>query len=657
MKTILKKSLSTLLAIFIFIIPIMSIVDIDANAASVYKYKIFIDNHDYTVSGGSAVSLMIKSVKNPNDTKRILISPYSKGGSNDFTRDSDVTITGTLDDYPGYFPYGLVTYFDILGFSAITVEYTAHLYIYDYSTNAWAEIASGRHSGKGALPEATYEFIDCAPSSFLPGGKYAKITPTWYNFKTDSYGFVNQSDLIPYAYFKTMYGAAKGWGLWKNEGYQSGVCFGMTYTTAAFNNDLPGCTSVRSLSRSTEGTIGNNSLTVNTYIRYAHIYQFSMEFSGNSHWSTAQEIYNIVKNCAEDNNIMCTIGMSHSSQGGHRVLAVGIEGNDILIDDPNNSEEYERLTVNPDGTWSFSGLNGWGSRNCRIRYSLDISAPYKFIKSLKPLTANDAFINDTTINSFTVSPDEILSKDYLLLSVDSDNYSIKNTDINKIESVEENEENTQSEVDLYWVGTDNTVNIEDLSENAEISLSGNEKIINIDATDIDTATLTVDEENNELNACMNSTAGKEYEISINDFTEDEMQTFTVSGKANGDEIILTASDDIIKISGLNDVVLQYEADGSIKETEININDGSDINVTIDDENNIYAEWTCTHSDADNNNVCDNCNEALEATPEDVKCSHMCHSSNGFLQFIWTIINFFSELFGINPVCECGTAHY
>ena len=38
------------------------------------------------------------------------------------------------------------------------------------------------------------------------------------------------------------------------------------------------------------------------------------------------------------------------------------------------------------------------------------------------------------------------------------------------------------------------------------------------------------------------------------------------------------------------------------------------------------------------------------------CSCSCHKS-GFMGFIWKIINFFQKIFGINPVCECGAAHY
>ena len=38
------------------------------------------------------------------------------------------------------------------------------------------------------------------------------------------------------------------------------------------------------------------------------------------------------------------------------------------------------------------------------------------------------------------------------------------------------------------------------------------------------------------------------------------------------------------------------------------------------------------------------------------CDHMCHQG-GFLGFFWNIINFFNKLFGLNPFCGCGAAHY
>ncbi len=49
--------------------------------------------------------------------------------------------------------------------------------------------------------------------------------------------------------------------------------------------------------------------------------------------------------------------------------------------------------------------------------------------------------------------------------------------------------------------------------------------------------------------------------------------------------------------------------------------------------------------------------AIEAKIEKaVNCEHVCHR-DGFMGFLWKIVNFFNRLFGMNPVCECKMAHY
>ena len=77
----------------------------------------------------------------------------------------------------------------------------------------------------------------------------------------------------------------------------------------------------------------------------------------------------------------------------------------------------------------------------------------------------------------------------------------------------------------------------------------------------------------------------------------------------------------------------------------------------------------THKDADGDYKCDNgCGHEFEKPvpeeptpdtpdePTDDACDHLCHK-DGFMGFIWKIVKFFSKLFKINPVCECGAAHY
>ena len=71
----------------------------------------------------------------------------------------------------------------------------------------------------------------------------------------------------------------------------------------------------------------------------------------------------------------------------------------------------------------------------------------------------------------------------------------------------------------------------------------------------------------------------------------------------------------------------------------------------------------THKDADGDYKCDyGCGHEFEkpAEPEDpsANCDHLCHSNNWFVKnIIWKIVRFFCKLFKMNPVCECGAAHY
>ncbi len=47
----------------------------------------------------------------------------------------------------------------------------------------------------------------------------------------------------------------------------------------------------------------------------------------------------------------------------------------------------------------------------------------------------------------------------------------------------------------------------------------------------------------------------------------------------------------------------------------------------------------------------------EKPTEPEACSHICHSENAFLKFIWKIGCFFSKLFGTGKKCECGALHW
>ncbi len=64
-----------------------------------------------------------------------------------------------------------------------------------------------------------------------------------------------------------------------------------------------------------------------------------------------------------------------------------------------------------------------------------------------------------------------------------------------------------------------------------------------------------------------------------------------------------------------------------------------------------------HADNDGDGICDNgCRDSMENIYAK-KDGCICHKTNGFMKFIYSILRFFWKLFKINPVCECGAAHY
>ncbi|MBQ8767280.1 MAG: leucine-rich repeat domain-containing protein [Clostridia bacterium] len=63
-----------------------------------------------------------------------------------------------------------------------------------------------------------------------------------------------------------------------------------------------------------------------------------------------------------------------------------------------------------------------------------------------------------------------------------------------------------------------------------------------------------------------------------------------------------------------------------------------------------------HTDNNNDDICDDCNDDLADNNDEQECDHACHKS-GIAGFFWQITRFFNRLFRTNQYCECGAAHY
>lgn len=321
----------------------------------------------------------------------------------------------------------------------------------------------------------------------------------------------------------------------------------MAYTTAAIYNGYPSCSQISTLDKglfkykycenirdilnnkvqrlsdptmdktliSSKLPIGENVIGIEDYIKYAFIYQFSKTVSDTSVWcDNANVILDLAKQYTDENKIGLTIGITGKDKGmgGHRVLVVGYEGNDILVDDPNKTSDCNRITVNPDGSWNFGNAD---NNSYNIRYNVDYQRPFELLKSGKTETADKEFLDNTAAGETYVEDIDTLDKESKLLAVDSDSYDL---DEKKFSAVYLESGGGQS-VNAYWTDK-TTASIKNINGgNRTVEFAGNGYIISAIVADSSDVDMTLNK--NKFKTQVNSKKGSECTISVDACREDD----------------------------------------------------------------------------------------------------------------------------------------
>ena len=329
--------------------------------------------------------------------------------------------------------------------------------------------------------------------------------------------------------------------------------------------------------------IGNHPITIEDYIKYAYIYQLSKKVSDSSIWYNndtqfeAYRLLQLVKNTTDNNKINVTIGMmNHNTGEGHRVLAVGYDGNDILVDDPNYTKSLQRITVNNDGTWSFSGLNNWNSNTCYIRSNVDVQSPYLLLKSGQTTSSQEISSDSTKHTENYVEGMNIVDPDCNLVSISTDKFE-SDAKLTQVTNAEAIADHTSDGSNLYW--TDNNVDkltLSDLpNDNVEVEMAGNGSIISASAEKPDKIKLDT---GNKLIA-LDTDQGSSCSISFKTCTEskdykDTEVEVTVTGTSSSNNINVTQNDKGLAVSGIGEGTVTSSVDDKvIKSIEYNDNDG------------------------------------------------------------------------------------
>ncbi len=436
--------------------------------------------------------------------------------------------------------------------------------------------------------------------------------PKGYKFEEDSYDFSNYGDTISKKYFTTLYGAEKGKLLYKKYHKQGGLCFGMAYTTAAIYNGYPSCSKISTLDKglfkykycenirdilnnkvqrlsdptmdktliSSKLPIGENVIGIEDYIKYAFVYQFSKTVSDTSVWcDNANVILDLAKQYTDENKIGLTIGITGKDKGmgGHRVLVVGYEGNDILVDDPNKTSDCNRITVNPDGSWTFGNAD---NNSYYIRYNVDYQRPFELLKSGKTETADKEFLDNTAAGETYVEDIDTLDKESKLLAVDSDSYDL---DEKKFSAVYLESGDGQS-VNAYWTDK-TTASIKNINGgNRAVEFAGNGYIISAIVADSSDVDMTLNK--NKFKTQVNSKKGSECTISVDACREDDSNNdiskkIEIVGTATDGEVTVERINKGIRVLGIENGTVNYYIDDNMVSTEKTDGNGDFFDIKYD----------------------------------------------------------------------------
>ena len=463
-----------------------------------------------------------------------------------------------------------------------------------------------------------------------------KTVPTGYNFLRDSYSFRNFSVSIDNEFFQKLYGNGVGFDLWRERRNQGGVCFGMTYTTASLLNGYPDCDEIRKkfllnddiFSVSSTVKIGRHTYSIKDYITYAQIYQFSSEFQQDSAWTDINTIYDCVKAYLQENKIGVTIGMTRKDGKGHRVLAVGIEGSNILIDDPNNTKDLERITVGDNGEWSFSGLSGWNNETCWIRYSTDYNMPYQVLLSETQLGVNGKSNEQTTPFSLETKND---NRKQNLLTVSNDmNISLPENSIEII--VDDYNSTTQSGNKQFWINEDSVFASTGVAQKGEVRCAGNDVVLSATITEESNVILTLDDE--QANIKIDSIESNDYTVSVVYFPDERTAVeVQVSGVADGDSVTAEKTADGMVVNGLNNITVKYLKDDiEVGNTIAEVKDGREVNITVDEsKDTVKTDFVGEQTE----DICGYCGKVHGTSFKEV-----------LIKFFHRIFYFFVKLFGL-----------
>ena len=655
MKKTIKKSFAVLLTLLtvVFIMPISSravTTDIPSDAVEfnghyykIYESKIPWKEAKQSCEDNGGYLVTITSKEENEFVKQIVadsgLNSIAYGGYYDADSDSWKWVTGERFEFTDWGP-------NEPNNNALHKEYFLEIY---------------------SDPNYTLKWNDCNENTL--GGyicEWGKLDvvgefyPVGYDFFRDSYSFENFSHTIDKEIFNRMFGKVKGLDLndfWKKKRKQEGMCFGMAYTTAAIYNNVPyvsmfACvdgikvkvaTAIRDLNKGSLFNQGatikiedeyNDYMTIKEYISYAQLFQYTTEYLNNKEEVSASLLYDIVYNAVNNNQIGVYISMRNKEGGAHAVLAVGIDGRDIVVDDPNFANKKQRISIKENGEWNFSGLKKYNSDTCTLEYATNWNAVYYWIQHNFPS------------GTYKENADNIANfdSDKLLLTLSGSTYTVSDFYLTDIEGTvgdfydaqTEETSNDNTNHKLFWVAETDSVTIDEIKDcNNEFRLAGNKNIIYVNTDEANSVTLKMNDESNESAAVISTDPGKKCSVACVLFDKGNTYDIKATGTSNSDTVTAAIIENGIKVTGLNDIEVSYvknEEKVEDGDTIAEVKDGREVNITVDEsKDTVKTDFVGEQTE----DICGYCGKVHGTSFKEV-----------LIKFFHRIFYFFVKLFGL-----------
>jgi len=354
--------------------------------------------------------------------------------------------------------------------------------------------------------------------------------PDGYEFENDSYNFENYIADITLENCQALFEDGPALAVYLKSGGSSFVCYGMASTTASLFYNNPAINGrIRDLSKSdliNAGAAGN--ISIDTFIKDAYFYQRSQDNLLHLVNGKCPDIFTLYDTVSRsiDNNQLVLVNF-YSGIGDHEVLAVGYDGKDILIDDPNNKDELEKIVISQDGSWYFTGTidgNTYDNQTTTmLACTTDYLEPYRILSTGTKVGSRDTLFYTDSSTEVQLPPGSI---------------EIPQGDVAGINSGT-----------MYWVDNSDSVSLGNIAgEDNNFWIAGDDTFISIECGAVGSLSSTINSGEQSLH--IDTDEGRNVTIGFETVNDNSRVTALISGDTTGTEVKLKAVSDGLYAEGI-----------------------------------------------------------------------------------------------------------